>query len=87
MARFKINDKRIKGESEKSYTILTSGHGGVYISIPKSQLTDSVKIGGIKINEAKTDKCKIFVLKPWIFNKIEQDLKKMGQFDYVLLNK
>ena len=84
MIRIQINQKRIFTESEKSITVTTSGHGGKFINIPKSQVLDR-ESAEFKINESKSDASQILTLTPWIYGLIKADLERMNQYAYKLL--
>ena len=83
MARFKIALSKQYGETEKAYTFRD---GGRMFSIPKSQIT-SINGGTIKVEEKDySTACYVITLNDWMFGKIEEDLNKLSEYNYKLLN-
>lgn len=76
MPKIQFLSKRIYKESDKSITVLTSGYGGKFIVLPKSQITARKEI------KHKTNKTLDLVelsLSDWMFNIKQKELKEITE--------
>jgi len=76
--RVKIADKRMHKETDKAYVYTTSGYGGSFFTIPKSQIKEMTD-GHIRINEVTKYPATIYVLTDFISNKLEESFNKMSE--------
>ncbi|PHS03964.1 MAG: hypothetical protein COA88_14530 [Kordia sp.] len=79
MAKFKVKTKRVYQETEKAIVILTSGYGGEFVPIPKSQISAS------KTVKDDLGDWLYLEVKDWLYDKIKGDLSKISAGDFIIL--
>lgn len=79
-----IAKKRVTKRSNGSLSCLTSGYGGKFFSIPKSQIK-SISDSEIPVNDVYNEPAYKIVITEFIFDKIFKDyLERMSDYDLVI---
>ena len=76
-----IAKKCLERETELAFVFRVSYYDNKYFSIPKSQITNQDE-GEIEVNPSYKEKCFKFTLTNFIYQKLEYEFKRLGEFKY-----
>ena len=84
--KFKIRGKRLFNESHLCYTFVTSGYGGQFFMIAKSQTVTCIKYVHF-VNEVHYEDWYLMYVSDWIWEKLDLDhlLSLMSNTEYEIL--
>ena len=84
MITIRIADKRRYSETNMSFVFTSSGYGGKFFTIPKSQLIN-YEASEIRINENTVYQATDYFITNWIYQHIKEVLDTMSDSHYKLI--